>query len=139
MPANTKKAIPLRSVDGAILSTDGTQMFMQVTTDKGGQYLWALPTDQLEGMMLVVSSMATTAARLRGGDPEARQAMPVEKWVMARNEDGKLWMSLTFAGGAETTVLLPQGSALQMHKILRKMLEQPEGEKAKEEAAGTVH
>jgi hypothetical protein len=140
MTANAKKAIPLRSVDGASLSTDGSMTFFQVTTDKDGQYIWALPSDQLPGMMVVVSAMADQAARVRGGDPEARQAMQVEKWTMARNEDGNLWMSLTFVGGATTTVLMPPGSPIQMHKILRQMLEKPEAEPATEEqSADTVH
>jgi hypothetical protein len=74
MTANVKKAIPLRSVDGARLSTDGTMTFMQVTTDKGGKYIWSLPSDQLEGMMLVVSAMADQAARLAAAIP--RRARP---------------------------------------------------------------
>lgn len=139
MPDNVKKAIPLKSVDGATLSTDGTMTFMQVTTDKGGKYIWSLPSDQLEGMMLVVSAMADQAARRRGGDPEARKAMPVQKWTMARNEDNNLWMTMTFVGGAETTVLLPPGSTLQMHKILRQMLEKDSAAQTEEEAADTVH
>jgi hypothetical protein len=140
MTPDKKNAIPLRSVDGAMVSKDGSQTLFQVTTDKGGQYLWALPSDALEGMMIIVSAMVAQAARIRGDDAKARQGLPVENWSMARNEDGTLWMAMTFAGGATQAVRLPEGSAAQMHRILGAMLEQEADASSNlEEASDSVH
>lgn len=128
----TRKAIPLRSIDGAMLTEGAEMMTLKVTTEGGGGYLLALPTTQLPGLIMTAAAMAGETARIKGD--KSIGALTVESWRLGLGDDGGLILTLQLQGGAKIAYLLPKDSLDQLDANLDFLKDQ-----AKASAGETVN
>lgn len=110
--SKTRKAIPLRSVDGAVLTEGAEIMLLKVTTEGGGRYVFGLPTEQIPGLIMTATAMAGETARIKGED--ATPAFAAESWRLGLDGEGELVMTMRLPGGAQVVYRLPKGSLEQL-------------------------
>ena len=113
----TRKAIPVRSVDGAMLTEGAEIMLLKFTTDGGGRYELGVPTRQLPALAIVTTSMMSETARIQG-DKAGTPAIAATSWRLGKDPQGEAVLTLRIAGGAEIAYLLPKGSLDQLAQSL---------------------
>jgi len=113
----TRKAIPVRSIDGAMLTEGAEIMLLKFTTDGGGKYVLGMPTEQLPGLALTATAMMSETARIKG-DKAGTPAIAAKSWRLGTDPQGEAVLTMRIEGGAEIAFLLPKGSLDQLAQSL---------------------
>ena len=113
----SRKAIPVHSINGAMLTEGAEIMLLKFTTEGGGKYVLGIPTGQLPGLALTTTAMMGETARIKG-DGAGTPAIAATSWRLGTDPNGEAVMTLKVEGGAEIAYLLPKGSLDQLAQSL---------------------
>jgi hypothetical protein len=113
----TITGIAVKSIERSVVTEDGAHMLLTYVGLDGKEATLAIPSEQLQGLLMLVSQSLNAADRNRGAPPEQKQAIEAVSWVLNEAPDKRLVISIRVPGGGQMSFVLPAKGDQQVYGV----------------------
>jgi hypothetical protein len=122
----TITGIAVKSIDRALVTDDGAMTLLTYTGHDGREATLAIPVEQLQGLIMLLSQSLGRSAVLRKLPVNQKPVVEASSWLLNETADKRLVISIRVPGGAEMSFVLPakgDQSVYNVEELMRRSAE----------------